>query len=361
MMTFEWPNTTPVTMVCLKKWFETDDTVSLQIAPKNNDASFDFKPGQFISLGLPIEKSNPSKIDYRAYSISSIPGQVYLQLTIKRVENGAVSNYIVDSLKEGDEVQVLKPAGIFNTVDHAPKRNTERQKVVLISAGCGITPVMSMAKTWLSDEQASTVDIDFVHMAKSPLQTIYFSELEQMDEEHANFNLKLLLKDSQTTRHPQGRLDAQWLQQLCSDILERTVYLCGPVSFMQDMENNLKEMGFDMAHFHQESFTPTAEESNQEEAVVEQQASGAVSIHVPDFGASLEAEHGAPLIDALEGAGLPIIAACRSGICGSCKCKVNKGEVRSTSQETLTPEEIEQGYVLACSSQVHSDVEVSLN
>ncbi|HAH03582.1 MAG TPA: hybrid-cluster NAD(P)-dependent oxidoreductase, partial [Vibrio sp.] len=77
-------------------------------------------------------------------------------------------------------------------------------------------------------------------------------------------------------------------------------------------------------------------------------SNSAVKVFVPAFGAEVEAEAGTPLADSLEKAGVPIIIACRSGICGSCKCKVTKGSVESSSQETLTPEQIEQGYVLAC-------------
>ena len=78
------------------------------------------------------------------------------------------------------------------------------------------------------------------------------------------------------------------------------------------------------------------------------------------WGVSKEIDKGATLADVLEESGVPIIIACRSGMCGSCKCKVEKGEVSRTSTETLSEEDIAQGYTLACSSQVQSDVEVSL-
>ena len=85
MTQFIWP-TTPVQLRCDKKWFETTDTISLQLISQNQE-SFDFKPGQFISVGIEIE----GKMEYRAYSISSMPNQNFLQLTIKRVEGGKVS------------------------------------------------------------------------------------------------------------------------------------------------------------------------------------------------------------------------------------------------------------------------------
>lgn len=345
-MTFQWPENTPVAMVCQNKWFETEDTVSVQIAPENNPKGFDFKPGQFVTVGIELG----GKMEYRAYSISSLPGQASLQLTIKRVDQGKVSNHIVDALQVGDMVSVLKPTGSFNSVDNTPKR-----KVALISAGCGITPVMSMAKQWVTEQ--SDVEIDFVHMAKSPEQTIYYNELEKLDREFDQFQLKLLLKDRHDSAHRQGRLDKTWLRELCDDILDRTVYLCGPVQFMQDMENNLRELGFDMDNFYQESFTPLETELNPEDTSI---TSSTLNLSVPAFGKEVELENGATLVDALESAGVPIIVACRSGICGSCKCKVTKGDVKSMSQETLSAQEQEQGYVLACSTTVHSDVEVEL-
>lgn len=342
MTQFIWP-ATPVQLRCNKKWFETADTISLQLTSHNQE-SFDFKPGQFISVGIEIE----GKVEYRAYSISSMPNQDFLQLTIKRVKGGKISNYLIDQLNEGDEIAVLAPTGPFNSIDCKP-----RKKVALLSAGCGITPVMSMAKTWIA--QDIEVDITFIHMAKNKEQTIFFEELKLLHETHANFHLKLLLKDNAETTHPQGRLDQEWLNTLCPDLAERTVYLCGPNQFMKDMETNVENLGLDMAHFFQESFTPIeAEVSNTEDT------SGVVQFEVPAFGVSKEIDKGATLADVLEESGVPIIIACRSGMCGSCKCKVEKGEVSRTSTETLTEEEIAQGYTLACSSQVQSDVEVSL-
>ncbi|MGF1754460.1 hybrid-cluster NAD(P)-dependent oxidoreductase [Vibrio makurazakiensis] len=346
-----WSESDSIELVCLKKWHETADTVSLELGYSDQERTFEFKPGQFVTLGLNM----PEQFEYRAYSISSAPNGSSLKLTVKRVEGGIVSNFIVDELDEGDEIDVLKPAGGFNCVDCVPSTSN---KVTLVSAGCGITPVMAMVRYWLSFD--SGIEIDFIHMARDRQQTIYYRELVQLEKEHPNFNLRLLLKDNTDTNCPQGRLDKNWLVKLSPDIQDRTVYLCGPVGFMQDVESYLKEIDFNMANFYQESFTPKPVESTpmaNEESGTEQSA---VNVFVPSFGVELEAEKGSPLIDSLEKGGVPVIAACRSGICGSCKCKVDKGTVTTTSTETLTPEEIEQGYVLACSSTIQSDLEVSL-
>ncbi len=343
-MFIEWQNNQAAKMRCTNKWSETQDTVSIQLEAADGTLLHfsGFKPGQFVSLGLEFN----GKMEYRAYSIASMPGDNHLKLTIKRVDGGLMSNYIVDEFNVGDEVAVLSPTGPFNSIDCQPK-----QKVALLSAGCGITPVMSMVKTWLRDK--ANIDITFIHQAKNKAQTIYFEELEKLASEHDNFTLKLLLKDNSDTAHQQGRLDKEWLNALCPDLAERTVYLCGPTAFMSDMEANSLALGVEPSQFHQESFTPI--EAHTEEA------GGVVQFEVPAFGVKAEVSQGATLADVLEENGVPVIIACRSGMCGSCKCKVTKSEVTRSSIETLTEADIEAGYTLACSTQIQSDVEVSLN
>ena len=340
----------PIKLRCIEKWFETEDCVSILLSAEGEQA-FQFKPGQFVTLGVKIEE----KTEYRAYSISSIAGEAFLQLTIKRVVDGKVSNYIVDNLSVGDDVECLAPTGEFNCIDHPPIEIEQQKKVLLISAGCGITPVYAMANAWL--RESATVDIAFLHVAKSTQQTIYFDKLVALAKQHSQFNLKLLLKDAKSSGYPQGRLSAEWLETLVPDLKQRTVYLCGPSQFMLDTADYLKQLDFDMNQFYQESFTPAVEPEKVEQSDTEGES---VSIEVPSFGKTLQANKGALLADALEQGGVPLIVACRSGICGSCKCKLTIGQVETSSSSPLTEEEIAQGYVLACSSTLTSDVSVEL-
>lgn len=342
----------PMKLRCIEKWSETEDCVSILLSHANS-ICFDFKPGQFVTIGINIA----ANVEYRAYSISSLPGQNYLQLTVKRVDGGKVSNYIIDHLTVGDEVECLTPAGEFNNIDCPATPVNGEQKVLLISAGCGITPVFAMAQSWLNSEQKT--DIAFLHIARDIAHTIYFDKLESMHKQHVDFNLHLLLKDAGDTHYPQGRFSVQWLENLVSDLKDRTVYLCGPNQFMRDAASYLEQLGFDMSRFHQESFTPMPTESSQPDAS-DSEESAQVTIDLPAFGQSLQASKGTLLADALEQGGVPIIVACRSGICGSCKCKVKVGQVDSNSQSPLTEDEIAQGYVLACSSTLNDDVTIEL-
>ncbi|MFV0576503.1 MAG: FAD-binding oxidoreductase [Vibrio sp.] len=347
-MTFQWPDNSPVQMVCVKKWQETPNAVSFTLQLKDSESTlFDFNPGQFISLGVEID----GKMEYRAYSLSSVPNQDFLQLTVKRVEGGKVSNYIVDQLKEGEQVSVLAPQGEF----HIQQPHSE--KLALISAGCGITPVMSMAKTLLSDENDQT-DIHFIHAASCLEQIIYHQELVELAAQHENFHLHIMLKDPTGSSYMTGRWTELSLKQVCPDIAERSAFVCGPEKFMSEMKANLETLGVDMNYFYQESFTPAVSEQPKVDLA---EALTSASVFVPTFGAQAKVAMGSALIDALEQAKVPVIAACRSGVCGSCKCKVTSGEFTRTSTMTLTDEEIANGYVLACSCQVESDLEIALN
>ncbi|MBY6198363.1 hybrid-cluster NAD(P)-dependent oxidoreductase [Vibrio hangzhouensis] len=337
-----WSQSDSVELTCTSKWFETPDSVSFELSSSNEGTQFNFKPGQFSSLGFDI---NGSKA-YRAYSISSVPGGRSLKFTVKRVAGGLVSNHIVENLEVGAKVDAQAPLGNFNNIDCTPK-----SKVLMVSAGCGITPVMSMVDHWLQDK--TPIDIEFLHLAKSKQDTIYYDRLIELDSKVTNFTLKMLLEDNTGTSFPQGLISLEWLEKLVPDFHNRTVYLCGPTGFMEVVKGALEHACFDMTQFHQESFTPA-------EAVSEL-TGGVVKVAVPDFAVELEADEGSLLIDALEKGGVPVIAACRSGICGSCKCKVKVGQVDSTSFETLSDEDKANGFVLACSSTIKSDVEVSLN
>lgn len=352
------PATTPLVLV--KRELETHDSMSFTFAAADQ-AQFDFKPGQFVTLAVKIE----NKTHYRAYSISSVPQQKQLRLTIKRVPDGLVSNWLADNLSIGDSLSALNIAGQFNSSDCKHK-----SKLLLVSAGCGITPVMSIAKTLLAHN--SDADIEFLHCARDKDNVIFHDEMQSLLAQHKNFNVQLLLEnsdgftsfsadtDNPSLSHQTGMVSTEVIQQLYPDLKQRTIFLCGPVGFMKAVENIAQESDFDMANFFQESFTPAADNTQQEQI-----SSGAtatsVMLHVPDFAVEAEVIQGSLLLDALEKHGVPVIGACRAGVCGSCKCKVTKGSVKSTSTETLTAEEIEQGFVLACSSTVEGDLAVALS
>ncbi|GIU16072.1 hybrid-cluster NAD(P)-dependent oxidoreductase [Shewanella sp. c952] len=341
-------------LICVEKWHETHDVISFRFQGVK-PVKFHFKPGQFLTLLLEI---NGEKIG-RSYTISSSPSRPFsIVLTVKQIEGGKVSNYLANSLEVGHVVRALGPDGAFNLID------IEAEKYLFLSAGCGITPMYSMSR-WLADTQISP-DISFLHSAKSTEDLIFKQSLEQMADRSDQFKLNYLLEalDNGPCAYVDaeaGRLSADNLQRLVADFQSRTVFVCGPEPYMVAVKALLESLNFNMAQFNQESFGSFKGDLGELAAAKEVTASDEVSgfmLQIGDRTRALSSEQ--TVLDGVEAEGLPIIAACRSGVCGACKCKVVEGETESTSQMSLTADEIAQGYVLACSTKLKSNVTLEL-
>lgn len=336
-----WQTGQSCTLRCTKVIQETVDVHSYYFQGVT-PVRFVFKPGQFVNVKVEIE----GKTHYRSYTIASSPSRpMSLMLTIKRVENGLVSNHLLDTLQLGSLIEVDGPFGEFNLLD------IPADKYLFLSAGCGITPMMSMTQ-WLMDSH-SQCDIHFMHCARRDSDILFQRTLNDYAQHEPHFNLSYVLTTPSQQAHYQGRLNQEALQQLVSDLQQRTVLVCGPESFMQSVKDFLQALDFDMDRFHMESFgtqsfsCPTGLEANPQ--------AESFSVAVDNHDKTLQIEAGQSVLDAVQGAGLPIIGACRTGVCGSCKCKKVSGTVNSTSQQTLSADDIEQGYFLACSSTMESD------
>ncbi len=328
---------------CIVRRDETHDCATFVLTAES-PVRFDFFPGQFITLGLDVGGER----HYRAYSISSCPTQSdRIAITVKRVEGGIMSNHLLDNFHVGHEVVALPPAGEFHLhPDQVPDR------LVLLSAGSGITPVMSMAR-WLLKHRTEA-HIHFIHSARSERDLIFHRELRELEMRHGNLQLEFFVSNpkSEIEVH-KGRLTPERLDDLLHDAANSHIYMCGHPDYMAMIEVWHQERDYPNANLRKESFMPVEKE--------EVDGSGKTfQMRVPAFGVTTTILDGQPLIEIMEAEGLPIIAACRSGICGSCKCKVTAGEVERTSTETLTPEEVEAGYVLACSALARGDVEIEL-
>jgi len=331
-----WQGESP--LACLQRIEETHDTATFVFdAPSGR--FFHFLPGQFISIGVTIA----GKTHWRAYSISSSPSRPEtLSITVKRVAGGLVSNWLLDNIHAGHELPALAPAG-----DFALHAGDVPARLALFSAGCGITPMMSMTR-WLLETHAA-IDIHFFHSARSEDEFIFRDELQRLVAEHPNLKLHLFLTRPQG-RMPchHGRLDGQRLWALLPDRKNLRAYLCGQEGYMDDVSNWLAAAGLGAASIHRENFAPVRTDKPTD--------GERFSLHVPAFGRSADIAVGELLLDVLEREGLPIIGACRTGVCGSCKCRIVEGEVETSSSLPLTPEEVAAGYVLACSGKARSNL-----
>ncbi|NEP10217.1 MAG: FHA domain-containing protein [Symploca sp. SIO2C1] len=251
----------------LSQWTEDDLTVRCtQVIDETPDVKtfrfvaeppvlFTYKPGQFVTLDLLIN----GKRVMRSYSISSTPSRPHtLEITVKRVPPpadtpdappGLVSNWLHDTIAVGSQIKLSAPMGKFTCLANPSK------KLLLISAGSGITPMMSMSR-WICDT-ATDIDVTFVHSVRSPRDIIFRQELELMAARYSNFKLAVTttrLEPGQAWLGYMGRLNESMLQAIAPDFRDRTVYVCGPDSFMQGVKAMLESLDFPMQNYSEESF-----------------------------------------------------------------------------------------------------------
>ncbi|MGG6264904.1 FHA domain-containing protein [Leptolyngbya sp. AN03gr2] len=306
---------------------------------------FCYLPGQFVNVELEID----DRTVIRPYSISSSPTRPYhLSITVKRVPTGVVSNWLHDHLKIGDRIKLPGGAmGQFTCVPNVPS------KLLLISAGSGITPMMSMLR-WLQDT-LSDCDIVFLHSATTPEDVIFRRELESIAAQMSNLHLAITVTRShQYWMGLTGRITQSMLSWVVPDLLERSAYVCGSEPFMQGIRTLLDSMEFPMQHYQEESFGSSAPRvqpasQNGKTLVPSPRIEEALVLYFTKSDRQALTDSTTPILEAAEQEGVQIRHACRAGACGMCKVKVRKGKVRyQTAPSALSISDQQAGYVLSC-------------
>ena len=363
-----------LTVQCVEIIDETHDAKTFRFVA-NPPILFDYQPGQFVTLKLDID----GKLVKRSYSISSTPSRPHtLEITVKRnppppdapdAPPGLVSNWLHDNLKVGHQVNLSGPLGKFTSFANPS------QKLLLISAGSGITPMMSMSR-WVMDT-ASTCDIVFFHSARTPKDIIYWKELSWMSEHNPRFKLAIAISrpgDNQAWWGFTGRLNPPMLFSMAPDFMQRTVYVCGSGGFMKGTKAMLEELGFPMENYYEESFggpkkgkkaaaapataptpapataRPTATPAATPTATPTPAPAGdSFTVVFSKSGQEVKCDGSTPILDIAEEEGIDIDSSCRSGVCGTCKVKKSEGEINYDGDpDALDDDEQEAGYILAC-------------
>ncbi|MBK3577431.1 2Fe-2S iron-sulfur cluster binding domain-containing protein [Streptomyces sp. MBT65] len=312
---------------------ETPSAVTLVLEDVGeNPGPFDFRPGQFFTLVADID-GRPVR---RAYSASSAPGSPRLEVTVKRVEGGRFSTHVHESFQGGDRIAVRGPSGSFHAEPQPP------DEIVLVAAGSGVTPMMSMIRARLA--VASGRDrIALLYSSHSTEETIFAEELTRLAKEHPG-----RLSVTHVLTHRDGRLDAdgvrRWITGL-SPAPGAHYYTCGPVPLMDAVQDVLTGLGVPDERVHQERYTSGADTGTvgtvPQEMVVEEDGRLVGTVVV---------EPGQTLLDAGLAAGLPMPYSCTVGNCGDCMVLLRGGEVTRNEPNCLTPQQKADGYVLACVS-----------
>jgi ferredoxin-NADP reductase len=314
---------------------------------------FCYWPGQFCSLILNI---NGEKV-VRSYSISSTPTRPFiLEITVKRVPGGLVSNWMADNLKQGDAVRVSGPKGKFSLTPGKIPR-----KLLFLGAGSGLTPLMSMTR-WLCDLDAD-VDVKFFNSVRSPNDIIFGKEVELLTSRHRIFTPIII----STTRAagPEwvgltGRVNRHILDTAVPDIRERHIYLCGPNGFMEAVKSILSEMQFDQSNLHVESFEGVRTSVSNKTGLADDILAKAFAVEFARTGKVASTDGSKSLLEFIETQDVDIDYGCRSGSCGLCKVRVLKGDVAMSCEDGIEPEDKAKGYVLSCVATPKSDCTLDL-
>ena len=320
---------------------ETDDAVSIYLTEADGSA-IKFLPGQFLSVDVTAGGERLR----RAYSLASacLP-DVPVHVTVKRIENGRVSNQLNDTVRLGDELAVLGPSGNF-TVE---PRAGDARHLVMVAGGSGITPIMSILETVLRVENGSQVTLIYGNRGWDDV--IFRARLAALSDEFGN----RLRVDHVLERPPEDWSGGTGL--LTGNILETRLralgieddgliryFVCGPSAMMEAAHETLDRFGVDAKRIAEERFTsPEARAgetgSDKTELVVVSKAGHEHGIQV---------EPGQTILEVALAAGIDMPFSCAMGGCGACRVRRADGEIQMEEPNCLSRGEREQGYVLTC-------------
>ncbi|MCV7280083.1 ferredoxin reductase [Mycolicibacterium flavescens] len=279
---------------------ETVDSATLVIKP-GWGFTFDYQPGQYIGIGVQID----GRFRWRSYSLTSAPSRTTrtIAITVKAMPEGFLSTHLVDGLAPGTIVRLAAPQGNFTMPDPAPA------KVLFLTGGSGITPVMSMLRTLARRDQIT--DIVHLHSAPTESDVMFAGELAELADAHPGYRLRI-----RATR-TEGRLSLDRLADEVPDWRERQTWACGPEGMLDTASRAWSEHGVP-ENLHLERFAVT-------KAAV-QGAGGTVEF--ARSGKTAQVDAATPLMDAGEQAGIRMPFGCRMGICQSCVVGLLDGHVR---------------------------------
>ena len=233
----------------LSKTPESALVTSFVLTPVDGQPAIDYKPGQY--LGVKVHPAHCDYVEMRQYSLSDKPNGVTYRISVKREQgevNGLVSNHLHESVEQGDVIDILPPAGdFFQQNQHLP--------TVLISAGVGLTPMMSMLEATV--ESHPTTEIHFLHACENPAQHSFIKRVAELEKNTPQLSTHTWY----ASQAPKADSVSTGLMSLASlgdalPISSGNFYICGPTGFMAFIKKQLLELGVKDAQIHYEVFGP---------------------------------------------------------------------------------------------------------
>ncbi len=332
---------------------EADDAVSVQLAvPASLRAEFTFKPGQHLTLRRVVDGEEQR----RSYSLCAGIDDGEWRIGIRELPGGLFSTWANRELRAGDTLECMAPDGAFCM---APDPARARH-VVLIAAGSGITPLLSIAKSVLAREPQSRVSLLY---GNRKLASVMFREdLEDLKDAHlGRFALyHVFSREPQEVELFDGRLDSVRLQRFLDTLLPADsideVFLCGPSAMLDTLVPVLVARGVAEDRIYIEHFGTGDLPAPIRESAAVDGPEARVTVIADGVTRELRlARHGASILDAARAAGLDLPFSCKSGVCSTCRARLTAGQVSMDRNFALMKSDIEAGFILTCQSHPTSD------
>jgi 3-ketosteroid 9alpha-monooxygenase subunit B len=325
---------------------ETADARSFVLdVPEAHEDALRYSPGQYVTVEVPWE----SFLIRRCYSMSSAPGiDAAPQFTVKRVDGGRMSNLLIDTVREGDELTIHPPAGRF-VLDP----DSSARPLSLFAGGSGVTPVFSILKAALRE---SARPVRLLYANRDDASTIFAHELDALAREHTG-RLEIRHHRDDQSGYLTPEMLGEWIRGGADAAKRSDHYVCGPGPFMAAVHEALRAAQVPDDRVRIEKFVSPADPDRRapDAALAEPSAAPATflvtldkAIHRVPYSASQT------LLAACKSAGVRAPSSCEDGFCGSCMARLVEGNVNMDNPLALSDRDVERGRILACQARPSS-------
>jgi glycine betaine catabolism B len=307
-----------------------------------------FRAGQYVNWEVTIGNVKTG----RAFSISSPPHQRgFYELTVRRMEPGFVSAYLMDTVKAGDEFQISGPAGFFY---HEPL--TDGKDLVFIAGGSGVTPFRSIIRE--VTERSLDMNIRLIYGTRITGDVIFGEELAGITDRHKNIRCELVVSEPQPGyKGMTGFITGDVIKKCVGDVKGKTFYLCGPELMYRFVEPELTKLGVPGRRIKKESSGPPIDVTREPgwPAAIKPDAVFSITVNGQQ---TVKARAAEPIIVALERAGLVVPSQCRSGECSLCRTKLVTGTAYMPDRVAVREADRWFNYIHSCLAYPTSDLEI---
>ncbi len=330
---------------------ETEDTVSIVFdLPQELQSKFHYQHGQYLTLRAQLNGEEVRRV----YSICESVSQQKLRIVVKQIPGGRFSTWANSVLTVGHSLDVMPPAGHFTSA-LSPKHQGE---YLLVAAGSGITPIMSIITSILEIEVDTKVTLIYGNRTTGSM--IFREHLQDLQCKYPDrFRMiSVTSREQQAIDLLTGRIDSAkinvFLEQWIKPRLMRACFICGPVTMAADVRQALLAWGLEPQQIHSEQFTSPVISGNQHHDFADLPANtrfSTITVHIDDHTHTFElAQNSQSILAAALEAGADLPWSCNAGVCATCTCKVIEGQVYMQENHVLQDDEFRAGYVLSCQS-----------